>query len=169
MCALRVGSRAAVDYKRAVLLDVDGLALGFCMPVVAVASGLGAVEHVAVEVQVERHALAHHDAPRILGVPIGTKLDADGLDEGRRAKLLNGAHHLVDIVDLLRALAVYGLGALGIKVGTNRAYGLGGRLRLPRLDCRNGNSRERNSEQDRCDPAQDSLLGGGCRLHNISL
>ena len=72
-----VSARAAVEVQRTAV-DVDDLARALRIPlVVAVAQGLAAIDHVAVQVDMEGVAVGHLDAPVGLGVPVGQKVDRD--------------------------------------------------------------------------------------------
>ena len=134
-----VSARAAVEVQRTAV-DVDDLTRALRIPlVVAVAQGLAAVDHVAVQVDVVGVAVGDLDATVAFGVPIGEEVDGELLlmrgDVPKRGHVLHGGHNIlgrVAVVGVVVLLAgdlahrvLHGGGA--VRVGALRRRGREGK------------------------------------------
>ena len=140
-------ARTAVEVEGAAV-HVDDVARALRIPlVVAVAQGLAAIDHVAVQVDVVGVAVGDLDATVALGVPIGEEVDGELLlmrgDVPKRGHVLHGGHNIlgrvavVGVVVLLAGdlahRALHGGGA--VRVGALRRRGREGKRYRHRGDC----------------------------------
>ena len=128
-------ARTAVEIEGAAV-HVDNVARALRIPlVVAVAQGLAAIDHVAVQVDVVGVAVGHLDAPVGFGVPVGQQVDRDlvlvEIVVAGRDHVVHDSHDVLDRaavegapVALARHLA-NGVVRLvrGVGVGALRRYG----------------------------------------------